>query len=103
MEASEAGASGAVVPATKRPAYQEWRVLFAIVAVTVIAMIAALMGTRGMDPLRADSASYIVFDPSRTIGYPAFIGLVRLLTANSRSRTSGSGPPRIVVGYCGPY
>ena len=82
MEASEAGASGAVVPATKRPAYQEWRVLFAIVAVTVIAMIAALMGTRGMDPLRADSASYIVFDPSRTVGYPAFIGLVRLLTAN---------------------
>jgi len=82
MEVTEAGASGAVVQAEKPAAYPDWRVLSAIGLITVIAMITTLLGTRGMDPLRSDSASYIVFDPSRTVGYPAFIGLVRLLAGN---------------------
>ena len=82
MDVTETGAVGAIAP-VNATTYPDRRVLSAIGLITVIAMIAALWGTRGMDPLRSDSASYIAFDPSRSVGYPAFIALVRLLTGNS--------------------
>src|SRR5438128_6539122 len=81
MDVTETGAVGAIAP-VNATTYPDRRVLSAIGLITVIAMIAALLGTRGMDPLRSDSASYIAFDPSRSVGYPAFIALVRLLTGN---------------------
>jgi hypothetical protein len=49
---------------------------------TATALAAALWFTRTVDPLRGDSAEYLYFDPSRTVGYPAFLALVRLLTGN---------------------
>src|SRR5689334_19864708 len=82
MEVSEAGVTGALAPAAKATAYPDRRILSTIGLITLLAMIASLWGTRGMDPLRSDSASYIAFDASRTVGYPAFIGLIRLLTGN---------------------
>jgi len=83
MQVTQTGVSGALSQAAKARSYPDRRILSAIGLITVIAMIAALWGTRGMDPLRSDSASYIVFDPSRSVGYPAFVGLIRLLTGGA--------------------
>ncbi|HVI04923.1 MAG TPA: hypothetical protein VM711_02370, partial [Sphingomicrobium sp.] len=49
-------------------------------AVTAIALVAALLSSRSIDPLRGDSAEYLYFDPSRTVGYPAFLWVVKTVT-----------------------
>ena len=49
-------------------------------AMTLIVAIAALWLTRSVDPIRSDTASYLYFEPTRTVGYPAYLELVRLLT-----------------------
>jgi len=38
--------------------------------------------TSSINPLRGDSAEYLYFDPSRTVGYPAFLSLFRLATGH---------------------
>ena len=59
----------------------EDRNVFRIMAVlTLAASIAAIAATAKVNPLRGDSAEYLYFDPSRTVGYPAFLSLVRVLT-----------------------
>jgi hypothetical protein len=55
-------------------------VLLVLAAMTAVALLLALWASRGINPLRGDSAEYLYFDPSRTVGYPAFLGLVRLTT-----------------------
>ena len=55
-------------------------VLFALTAMTLVVLLAGLWATRAVNPLRGDSAEYLYFDPSRTVGYPAFLELLRLLT-----------------------
>ena len=47
---------------------------------TLSAALVALWITRSTNPLRGDSAEYLYFDPSRTLGYPAFLSLIRLVT-----------------------
>lgn len=47
---------------------------------TLAALAAALWGASSVNPLRGDSAEYLYFDRSRSVGYPAFIELVRLAT-----------------------
>lgn len=59
----------------------EDRNVFAIMAVLgLAASIAAIAATARVNPLRGDSAEYLYFDPSRTVGYPAYLALVRLVT-----------------------
>jgi len=43
----------------------------------------ALWATRGISPLNPDTPSYLYFDPSRTVGYPAFLWLVKLLIGHA--------------------
>lgn len=43
-------------------------------------LLLALWATRSINPLRGDSAEYLYFDRSRSLGYPAFLELIRLLT-----------------------
>lgn len=42
--------------------------------------IATFWITRSVNPLRGDSAEYLYFDPSRTVGYPAFLEFIRIAT-----------------------
>jgi hypothetical protein len=58
----------------------ERRLPLLLAAICAIALFAALWTTRTIDPLRADSPSYLSFDPSRTVGYPAFLWLIRAVT-----------------------
>ena len=51
-------------------------------AITILGLTAALWSSWGSYPLRSDSPSYLYFDPSRSIGYPAFLWLIRLLTGH---------------------
>ncbi len=55
-------------------------VLLVLAAMTVVALLLALWASRGINPLRGDSAEYLYFDPSRSVGYPAFLWLVRATT-----------------------
>ena len=64
----------------KRPS--DRAVLLALAAMTLLALVLALWATRAIDPLRGDSAEYLYFDQSRSVGYPAFLELVRLLTGH---------------------
>lgn len=57
-------------------------VRFALAAFTLIVLAFALWATRTLNPLRGDSAEYLYFDPSRTVGYPAFLELIRLSTGH---------------------
>ncbi len=52
----------------------------ATMAATVLLL--ALWATRTVNPLRGDTAEYLYFDPSRSIGYPAFLEVVRLTTGH---------------------
>lgn len=66
---------------TNPPSVLGDRNIFRIMAVlTLIASIAAIAITARVNPLRGDSAEYLYFDPSRTVGYPLFLSLVRFLT-----------------------
>lgn len=56
------------------------RLLLAMAAMTAIALVAAFISSRSINPLRGDSAEYLYFDPSRTVGYPAFLWLVQAVT-----------------------
>jgi hypothetical protein len=58
------------------------KMLLALTAITMLGLAAALWVTRGTNPLRSDSPSYLYFDPSRTVGYPAFLWLVRSVTGH---------------------
>jgi hypothetical protein len=60
-------------------------VLLGLAAITLAALLLALWTTRTINPLRGDSAEYLYFDPSRTVGYPAFLWLVRLITGHVAS------------------
>jgi hypothetical protein len=53
-----------------------------LAAMTLVALIVALWVTRTINPLRGDSVEYLYFDRSRTVGYPAFLELVRLSTGH---------------------
>ena len=55
-------------------------VLFGLALMTGIALFVALWTTRTINPLRGDTFEYVYFDPSRTVGYPAFLWLVRSIT-----------------------
>lgn len=55
-------------------------VMAALAAMTLLALILALWSTWAINPLRGDSAEYLYFDPSRPVGYPAFLWIVRLVT-----------------------
>jgi len=59
------------------------RVLLAMTAMTMIALVAALWTTRAINPIRGDTYEYLFFDPSRTVGYPAFLWIVRLATGRA--------------------
>lgn len=56
------------------------QVFLLLFAMSLGAALAALWFTRSVNPLRGDSAEYLYFDPSRTVGYPAFLSLIRLVT-----------------------
>ena len=58
------------------------KVLLALAVVTALGLALALWSTAGSNALRSDSPSYLYFDPSRTIGYPAFLWLIRLVTGH---------------------
>ena len=53
-----------------------------LAAMTFGSAIAVAWFTRSIDPLRGDSAEYLYFDPSRTVGYPAFLALFRSVTGH---------------------
>ena len=55
-------------------------VLLGLAAMTAVALFAALWTTRAINPLRGDSYEYLYFDASRSVGYPAFLAFVRLIT-----------------------
>jgi len=55
-------------------------VLLGLAAITAVALFAALWTARAINPLRGDSYEYLYFDASRSVGYPAFLALVRLIT-----------------------
>jgi hypothetical protein len=52
-------------------------------ALCAVALGIALWATRGVSPLNPDTPSYLYFDPSRTVGYPAFLWLVKLLAGHA--------------------
>ena len=55
-------------------------VLLGLAAMTAVALFAALWTTRAINPLRGDSYEYLYFDASRSVGYPAFLAFIRLVT-----------------------
>jgi len=57
-------------------------VRWAQAAICIAAFCIALWATRNISPLNPDTPSYLYFDPSRTVGYPVFLWLVRLLTGH---------------------
>ncbi len=64
----------------KRP--RPGRVQLIMTAIVVVFLVAALWATRSTNPLRGDSAEYLYFDQSRSVGYPAFLELVRISTGH---------------------
>ena len=66
---------------TNPPTVAGDRNVFRIMAVlALLASIAAIALTARVNSLRGDSAEYLYFDPSRTVGYPLFLSVVRLMT-----------------------
>jgi len=58
------------------------KVLLAQAMMTALGLALALWRAAGSNLLRSDSPSYPYLDPSRTIGYPAFLSFVRLVTGH---------------------
>ncbi len=56
------------------------QVVLGFAAMTVVALFAALWTTRAINPIRGDTYEYLYFDASRSVGYPAFLALIRLIT-----------------------
>lgn len=50
--------------------------------IAVVFLVGALWATHSTNPLRGDSAEYLYFDRSRSVGYPAFLELVRISTGH---------------------
>jgi hypothetical protein len=48
--------------------------------IAVLAAAGAFWATSSINPLRGDSAEYLYFDRSRSVGYPTFLAIVRLMT-----------------------
>lgn len=69
-------------PRIRPTALSDRNVFLLLAAITLTALLTALLATRGINPLRGDSAEYLYFDRSRTVGYPAFLALVRLSTGH---------------------
>lgn len=57
-------------------------VLVLLATITLSFALTALWLTRSFSPLRGDSAQYLYFDPSRTVGYPAFLEFIRVATGH---------------------
>ena len=55
-----------------------WIMAALSIAAFLIAMAVATAAK--IEPLRPDTASYLYFDPSRSIGYPIFLWLIRTIT-----------------------
>jgi hypothetical protein len=55
-------------------------VLLGLALMTGVALAIALWTTRAINPLRGDTFEYAYFDPSRTVGYPAFLWLIQSIT-----------------------
>jgi len=53
--------------------------MLGLAAMTAVAPLAALWTARAVNPLRGDSYEYLYFDASRSVGYPAFLALIRLI------------------------
>jgi hypothetical protein len=68
------------VESSEAKGHGDRKTLVILAALTAAVGVAAMLLTRSINPLRGDSAEYLYFDPSRTVGYPAFLAFVRLLT-----------------------
>ena len=60
------------------------QVTLGLAVMTAVVLLAALWTARGVNPLRGDSYEYLYFDASRSVGYPAFLALIRLITGSWR-------------------
>jgi hypothetical protein len=60
------------------------KVLLVLAAISALGLIIAAWSTRGIAPLRPDTGSYFSLDPARSVGYPAFLELVRFATGHVR-------------------
>ena len=58
------------------------RTLLGMAMMTAIALAAALWATRAINPIRGDTYEYLFFDPSRTVGYPAFLWTIQSITGH---------------------
>jgi hypothetical protein len=67
---------------TKSRRLSDRQVVRIMAAMAAVVLLLALWATRTVNPLRGDSAEYLYFDPSRSVGYPAFLELVRLATGH---------------------
>jgi len=81
------GGTGDVQPEWDRPANtrnaaaRDW-VCWTQAAICIAVFIIALWAGRNVNPLNPDTPSYLYFDPSRSVGYPAFLWLLKLLTGH---------------------
>lgn len=58
------------------------KMLFVLSTISLLGLGIAAWSTRGIGALRSDTGSYFSLDPARSVGYPAFLELVRLVTGN---------------------
>ena len=82
------GGTGDLGPEWQRPigseaAHARDAIIWVQAGICLIALGIALWATRNISPLNPDTPSYLYFDPSRTVGYPAFLWLVKLLTGHA--------------------
>ena len=81
------GGTGDLQPEWERPANtgnaaaRDW-VRWPQAAICIAAFAVALWAGRNINPLNPDTPSYLYFDPSRTVGYPAFLWLLKLLAGH---------------------
>lgn len=64
------------------PRFGNSQLFILLAALSAGAALAALFLTASVNPLRGDSAEYLYFDPSRSVGYPAFLSFFRLATGH---------------------
>jgi hypothetical protein len=81
------GGTGDLGPEWQRPIGSEAArardaIIWVQAGICLIALGIALWATRNISPLNRDTPSYLYFDPSRTVGYPAFLWLLKLLTGH---------------------
>lgn len=66
----------------QQPRLSDRAVLLIQSAMTLAVLAIALWASRSIPPLRGDSAEYLYFDASRSVGYPAFLEFIRLTTGH---------------------